>query len=781
MFVLFGVASIRKDGPALARLLDSATQGSSNMSVTVGEILVAARAGLAALTSETVGYLVLGAADRVSQASPASFEVGDIELDERGMVTVPGIRPAAQDRSEIQLRTALGDLLDHAQSRAPALDRVRRDAERSSGRLIGQIEAALIPVNRAAARRALARLHRDVMRARESGALARATAIIVEPPAPQEAVPVPEPVPVSVPLVHAFEHDAPGTPVIELPPIDLGAVEPAIECCAEEASVDLAIEPCAVKAPAEPIPLGAPECEEWEAAVSELVGAPTYEPEATPFLGAWPVAEVPDHDTDHAPPVVVDEPVTVAPVDRSDVDATTQVLFATAVAATPPIPAAESERPLDDIARIMGPVWTPIVEAEVELVHLAVPEQPPEATETVEAESEDAWIVTLLGAEEQAAVPEPVAEPVPVASIEDALTALEEARTEPPDVDLAEIDVQTVEPACPEPVQSAPHIELPLLVPVENVTSILSPARRAGYVCWMLSRVDPHVAEMSEMLLDGASIASIPAETERGMLDESEQSCPAPLVAESIVAADEAAEVWEEIDVTYDDEPVEDLEADAEPEALHAPEEVPSEFLTAPPSEVLLGWVVRDEALYGDILGVQEEVDDVAVPDDVGEPVVLQEDIGEIDWIRAEEKLSETPCEVPFAKYDPRESYAPEAMSSRWEPLPVLDADAIDAGWEISESSLPPVSVAASADSFATESPPPPPYRPRQSDISELLAGFVVAETRSLREISRELKRIAGVAVTPAPPNVSPLAAGGGGVETSPSCTSRTWPSSRDS
>ena len=46
-------------------------------------------------------------------------------------------------------------------------------------------------------------------------------------------------------------------------------------------------------------------------------------------------------------------------------------------------------------------------------------------------------------------------------------------------------------------------------------------------------------------------------------------------------------------------------------------------------------------------------------------------------------------------------------------------------------------------------------YQPRRSDVSELLAGFGVADSRSLRDISRELKRIADVAGTPCPPVVA--------------------------
>jgi len=61
----------------------------------------------------------------------------------------------------------------------------------------------------------------------------------------------------------------------------------------------------------------------------------------------------------------------------------------------------------------------------------------------------------------------------------------------------------------------------------------------------------------------------------------------------------------------------------------------------------------------------------------------------------------------------------------------------------------------------APEPPPPrPTYRPRRSDVGALLDGFAVTEARTLKEISRELKQIAGVSGTPCPPPVAPLSLG---------------------
>jgi hypothetical protein len=81
---------------------------------------------------------------------------------------------------------------------------------------------------------------------------------------------------------------------------------------------------------------------------------------------------------------------------------------------------------------------------------------------------------------------------------------------------------------------------------------------------------------------------------------------------------------------------------------------------------------------------------------------------------------------------------------------------------EIVAASEPAMEVAAAAP--PEPSPPPPArvepvyavYRPRKSDVSALVAGFGVSESRTLQELARDLKKMAGVALTPGPPDVSP-------------------------
>lgn len=153
------------------------------MSVSVEEIFQAASVRAATVSSETAGYLLLAAADRLSQ-NPAQVDARGITLAEDGSAHVVTSGAATPEESERALRGVLGLLLSVACTGSVALPRIAAAEARGLPRLIAEIEAALIPVNRAAARRALSRLHRDVVRAREAGKLAAATLPEVHAPAP---------------------------------------------------------------------------------------------------------------------------------------------------------------------------------------------------------------------------------------------------------------------------------------------------------------------------------------------------------------------------------------------------------------------------------------------------------------------------------------------------------------------------------------------------------------------------------------------------------------------
>lgn len=164
------------------------------MSVTLLEVMAAARSRAASLVAEVAGYLVLGTADQVLGAA-RTLDAGGVVLSEEGALGLVAGAAASDEQAEAALRTLLGGLLEQASSVTPALLRAsRRPAGDGTGALVRELEAALIPVNRAAARRAMSRLYRDVVRAKERGRLAPLPAAVerLPPPVVEESLPLPE-------------------------------------------------------------------------------------------------------------------------------------------------------------------------------------------------------------------------------------------------------------------------------------------------------------------------------------------------------------------------------------------------------------------------------------------------------------------------------------------------------------------------------------------------------------------------------------------------------------
>jgi hypothetical protein len=169
------------------------------MSVSLSEVLAGAEAQAVPLSAECAGYLVLAAADQAA-LSPRRVQAGEVCLLDDGAVRLLGGVPADDATAEGDLRELLGGLLSSASSSTAGLTRARRRAAGAGiGALLRELERALIPVNRAAARRALARLARETVRAKDEGRLT------VAPPPPREPAPVTAPpapvVPVAVPDV----------------------------------------------------------------------------------------------------------------------------------------------------------------------------------------------------------------------------------------------------------------------------------------------------------------------------------------------------------------------------------------------------------------------------------------------------------------------------------------------------------------------------------------------------------------------------------------------------
>src|SRR5688572_10360619 len=184
------------------------------MSLSLLQVVAAVRARRASLSAETVGYLLLGVADQAI-AVPREIGAADVLLCEEGAVKVGVGKLAEPERAERALRELLDALISVASTATPALLRIgRRPTSAGVEALVRELEAALIPVNRSAARRALTRLYRDTQRAVQAGPLdvssaqawlqrvvapsVPAPAVVSQPSPAAEADPVVEPDPIEV-------------------------------------------------------------------------------------------------------------------------------------------------------------------------------------------------------------------------------------------------------------------------------------------------------------------------------------------------------------------------------------------------------------------------------------------------------------------------------------------------------------------------------------------------------------------------------------------------------
>lgn len=141
--------------------------------VTLDEVFAAAAVRAASLVPETSGYLALAVGDATSRL-PFAIEDRMVMLTTEGNVGITRRGEALSPRrAAAGLRDVLTRLLAVSTGTVmPALasaGRPREESDRGVDTVIEEIEAALIPVNRAAARRALARLSRETIRAKEAG------------------------------------------------------------------------------------------------------------------------------------------------------------------------------------------------------------------------------------------------------------------------------------------------------------------------------------------------------------------------------------------------------------------------------------------------------------------------------------------------------------------------------------------------------------------------------------------------------------------------------------
>jgi hypothetical protein len=129
-------------------------------------VVEAARQRLAALTPEVAGYVVLLATQRLGPR-PTQVSLRLVLLTEGGDVQIQAESAASELEVETGLRGVLAILLALSPSPVPAISAVAEGpCNGSLSGLLAELSAALIPINHAAAHRALARLYRETIRAR---------------------------------------------------------------------------------------------------------------------------------------------------------------------------------------------------------------------------------------------------------------------------------------------------------------------------------------------------------------------------------------------------------------------------------------------------------------------------------------------------------------------------------------------------------------------------------------------------------------------------------------
>jgi hypothetical protein len=138
--------------------------GALEGSITLEDVFVMVGSRKVPLAPELAGYLALEIAEGADEAG-GDVDPRSVYIAEEGTVALVKRRDARSGDPEGSIRVILGRLLDASGAKTPALTAAAR--RRSTGNLHAlaeELEAALIPVNRAAGRRALARLAREVKR-----------------------------------------------------------------------------------------------------------------------------------------------------------------------------------------------------------------------------------------------------------------------------------------------------------------------------------------------------------------------------------------------------------------------------------------------------------------------------------------------------------------------------------------------------------------------------------------------------------------------------------------
>jgi hypothetical protein len=687
------------------------------------------------LSAETVGYLLLGVAEQVSGV-PREIGAADVVLGDEGAVKVGVGKLADPLRTERALRELLDALLSVASTATPALLRIgRRPAIAGVEALVRELEAALIPVNRSAARRALTRLYRDTQRALQAGPFdvsaaeawlhrvvvpptSAPTPAVVSEPTPIAVEPTPiavEPAPVTVaPCEVAFEifEASPSTPIAVTRPL------PEIE---ERPQVESLTRP-------EPVLVRAAARARTDVREREANREPPFA--GTPRLGTFATRQA-------LPPLVM-------PGD--------DVLLLNADEATERTPEAivEPASPLVRTAPLFEVVTAPVVNGELSADLANV------VTDVVTESDEPASPMVP-------AIQEPVAAP-----------AVSEAVAEEAVAEEAVAEEAVAEEAVAEEVVAAP---LPDRAAAQ-VDDAPEPAPAAAPVDGDFVLDDEIVIVVDEDL-DAFEPESLPASEDDYPVTRWWSSPEPPALTESepeqaSFEPEEPAMVAESVLPELPSVP--ELELPPLPEFVAWPTPVPpAEVAPAPEPETRAPVEVSPEASAYLDLWESESNDEIWEPEleDISDLTEAEpQSHGDADFEAAAAGYVALQVESALESVQPVAE--PVHVECRVLPLPEAP-DYAEVGWTPAPEQQPepaqappaeaPPDPQPVADLVSTGAPSPEPtpepaqprFAPRRSDVSELLRGFAVTEARSDRELCRDLKALAGVDMTPLPTRIRSL------------------------
>lgn len=173
------------------------------MSFTLSHVMQGARRAPEILSSETAAYAVLSLAEQIMGA-PREVTADGVLLNASGSLVVADVPHCSAQVADECLRELLSSLLERVSSAtvSDALRHVVQSDAKGPVALRSELQAALVPLNRSAARRALARLYRKVAALSADSAL---EPVVSNPAAtrrsrrraPLEAITAPDEIPVT--------------------------------------------------------------------------------------------------------------------------------------------------------------------------------------------------------------------------------------------------------------------------------------------------------------------------------------------------------------------------------------------------------------------------------------------------------------------------------------------------------------------------------------------------------------------------------------------------------